>query len=41
VEARGKMENKVDIPAFMERVVDWSQGRRVFRRDRTLIINLG
>ena len=41
VEARGKMENKVDIAAFMERIVDWSQGRRVFRRDRTLIINFG
>ena len=41
VEARGKMENKVDIIAFMEKIVDWSQGKRVFRRDRPLIINFG
>jgi hypothetical protein len=41
VEARGKMENNVDIDAFMERIVDWSEGRRVYRRDKTLILNFG
>jgi hypothetical protein len=41
LEGRGKMDNKVHIAAFMERIVDWSQGRRVSGRDKPLILNFG